>query len=302
MSDYISTADKIETPFSDDEIEKPDAAEDEDAPGLSPVERATRKERRTLRIKQKLDEGKQAKEELAKERQEKQQLAERLARLEGVVSTQQRLTQPAPVDPYQARLQAIRERQAREYNQLQAEIKAGTYTPEREKYYAQVSAEIEDEKGAVYTERALATRVPVIKQDVARQKWEDKYPQVYGNQQAYEFADATFRRRKALGEAVTENLVDEIMTETINTLKLPGAKRGPTDNERARLSGRPSSGGGGGNGGPTGGIQMTKELRRMAIAAYAGELGSDGKPLTEEQAVRKWVDGPGKTLRKEKVL
>jgi DNA segregation ATPase FtsK/SpoIIIE-like protein len=291
MSDYLSTNDKIETPFSDDDIERPEEENDE-APGLSPIERATRKERRTMRIKQKLDEGKQAKEELARERAEKQALAERVARLEGAVAATSR---PVPSqDPYTARLAAIRERQTREYAQLQAEIRAGTYDEARAKHYEQVSAEIEDEKGTVYTERALAQRIPALRQDNARQKWEDKYPEVYGSKQAYAYAEATRNRRLALGEKETVELVDEVMAETMTALKL-GKPKGPSQNERARLSGTSSSGGGGGNsGGPSGGVQMTKELRKMAVSLYSD--------LSEEEAVKKWVNGPGKQLRKDKVL
>jgi len=299
MSDYVSTNEKIETPFSDDDVERPDE-ENDDAPGLSPVERATRKERRTMRIKQKLDEGKQAKEDLARERTEKQALAERVARLEGAVAATSRPA--APVDPYAARLATIRERQAREFAQMQAEIKAGTYTEERNAHYIQVNNEIEDEKGTVYTERALAQRIPALRQDNARQKWEDKYPEVYQNKQAYAFAEATRNRRLALGEKETVELVDEVMAETMATLKL-GKPKGPSQNERARLSGTSSSGGGGGNsGGPSGGIVMTKELRSMALSMYNGETDAKGQPLSDEAKIKRWVDGPGKQLRKDRVL
>ena len=119
---YVSSG-PIDVPFSDDDAERPEA-EDEDQPGLSPAEKATRKERRTLRIKSKLDAGKQAIEDLAKERAEKQHLAERLARLEGVVSATAPKVEPA--DPYKARLDAVRARQEREYANLQAETKGGS--------------------------------------------------------------------------------------------------------------------------------------------------------------------------------
>jgi hypothetical protein len=297
---YVSTAPDNGVPFSDDDAESPEE-ENDDAPGLSPVERATRKERRTMRIKHKLDEGKQAKEELAREKSEKQALIERVARLEGVVSATQR---PAPaVDPYAARLVAIRERQTREYAQLQAEIKAGTYTEDRARHYERVSAEIEDDKGTVLAERALAQREPVLQQAAARARWKEKYPEVYNKPEAYTYAEGTRNRRCALGEKETVELVDEVMAETMAVFRLGKATKGATQNERARLSGTSSSGGGGGNsGGPSGGIVMNKELRSMALSMYSGETDAKGRALTDDEKIKKWVDGPGKQLRKDKVL
>jgi hypothetical protein len=301
-NEYVSTGGAIEVPFSDDEVERPED-ENEDAPGLTPVERSNRKQRRTERIAAKLAEGKLAKEELAKERAEAKELRERLARLEGVVSTQQAATRPAAPDPYQVRLEAVRKRQEREYANLQAETKGGSVPlpPERAEYYTRVSAEIEEEKMTTVTERALARTVPDIKAATSRQKWEERYPDVYSNPRAYQFAEATRNRRLALGEQETVELVEEVMEETRTALKL-GPKKGPTANERARMSGVSSSGSGGGNGATGGGIQMTKELRAMALSVYRGEPGPDGKPMTEEQAIKKWADTAGRELRKQKVL
>ena len=291
-NEYVSNGGAIEVPFSDDQEERPEA-EDEDAPGLSPAERSNRKQRRTERIAAKLAEGKLAKEELAKERAEAKELRERLARLEGVVSTHQAATRPAAPDPYQARLEAVRKRQSEEYNRLTAETKLGPLSPERAEYYTRVSAEIEEEKMTAVTERALARTVPEIKQATSRQKWEERYPDVYGNQRAYAYAEATRNRRLALGEQETVEMVEEVMEETRVALKL-GGKKGPSENVRARMSGVSSSGNGGGNSSTGGGVQMTKELRRMATALYSD--------LPEEEAVKKWANTAGKQLRKDKVL
>ncbi len=305
MSDFISTNDsKVEpTPFSDDDIERPDVSEDDEAPGLSPVERATRKERRTLRIKSKLKEGETAKEELVRERAEKQALAERVARLEGVVSAQQAGTRPAAVDHYAERLASIRAKQAREYQSALAEQAAngGKLPDERARHYEQVAAEIEDEKMQVGVDRALAKQVPVIQQTAARDRWKEKYPEVYAKPEAYAFAEARRNVRMALGEKETVELVNEVMDEAMATFKL-GPKRGATANERARMSGVSSSGGGGGDNRVSGGIQMTPELRRMALAAAAGDTDDKGRPLSDDAKIKKWVDGPGRELRKQKVL
>lgn len=296
MSDnYVSTGGAIEVPFSDDETVKDDELIlDDEAPSLSPQERLTRKAKKSERIKLILDEGKKSKEEVTKLRGELDQLKAAQAELRGYMQAQNHQKQASEQwkDPYQSRLELIRARQSEAYQAAQNEIKAGTFTAERVAHYEKISHEIEDEKGAVYTERALAQREPQQQQNHARQAWVSKYPEVYSNPNAYQYAESTFNRRKALGEQATHELVDEIMAETMNTFKL-GPKRGPTSSEKARMSGIASSGSGGG-GSTSGGITMNKDLKKMATALYSN--------LSEDEAVKKWTNTVGKQLRKDKVL
>lgn len=288
----------VAVPFSDDETVKDDDLTTDDAPASAsetPEERASRRQKRQERLQLKLQEGKQSKEALARVEAEKRELETRLARLEGVVSAQRQ--QPSPPtdgkDPYDRALDAVYEKQNNAYLAAQAEVKAGTFTPERAKHYDQIAREVETEKTAIHTERALARRMPAIRQEQAQQVWTQKYPEVYSNPRAYQYADATFKRRTALGDVVTNEMVDEIMVDTMAQFKL-GKKAPPTATERSRMSGMPASGGGGGGGGDSRSIEMTPALRRMATAAYGD--------LPEAEAIKKWVNGPGKRLREKKVI
>lgn len=300
MSDYMQ-GDKdnaTAVPFSDDEAEQPKEAEDllaEDSPDASPEERITRKQKRQARIQQLLADGKQSKEEAKALRDELSGMKSEMERMKGFLAASSQRQPPAQpaADPYQKELDAIYERQSNAYAAAQAEIKAGTWNAERQKYYEREARAIELAKARVVTRAELDQRVPALQQAQVRQTWESKYPEVYGNERAFAYAKATFERRKALGDAVTNDLVDEVMNDTLTTFKL-GGKRAPSASEKAKLSGLPASGTGGGGGNKGAGITLTPELRRMAVARYSD--------LPEAEAIKKWVNGPGKKLRAQKVL
>jgi len=300
MSDFmVGNADNaVQVPFSDDKDEdKPEDLLAEDDSGGSPEERITRKAKRQERITRLLHEGKQSKEEAAELKAERVQLKaeqddlrQRLARLEGQVSVQ------APgsdgKDPFERELDEVYELQSSAYQSAQAEIKAGTFTEARARHYEGVARDIESRKSRVHTRRELAMREPAQRAEQGRQAWVQKYPDVYGNPNAYEYAEGRFKQRKALGEAVTHALVDEVMNETMTAFRL-GRKPAPSASERSRMSGVPSSGSGGGGRGDSG-LTMTPELKRMAVARYSD--------ISEADAIKKWVNGPGKKLRDRKVL
>lgn len=291
----------ISVPFSDDESElKPEqlTEDEDDKPSASPEERITRKAKRQERIKRLLDEGKKNGEEVKTLKGELEALKAETLRLQGFVAAQaQRPPEKTDgKDEYDRELDAIYEKQANAYNAAQAEIKAGTFDEKRSKYYEQVAREIETAKTRVHTRRELAQQEPARRAEQGQQRWVNQYPDVYRDPQAYQYAEATFRRKQALlpqGSPVTEDMVHEVMRETMTTFKL-GPKQAPSASEKSRLSGLPSSGSGGGSRSDGAGIQMTPELRRMAIAAYGD--------LPEAEAIKKWANGPGKRLRERKVL
>lgn len=292
MSEYISTADPVNVPFSDDDesVSDDQLILDENDPTASPSERVTRAKKKSERVARLLAEGRQSKEEAAALRAEMAEIKANQARLEGFVSAQRQPQQQG--DPYAARLEQIRKRQAHEYELLQAETKAGTLTAERARYYNDVAAEIEDAKATVIAERTMARVAPQQRQEQAQQVWAHKYPEVYGNPKAFQYAQATYQRKLIAGENVEgAEAVDHIMQETMTALRL-GGKGKPTATEKARLSGQSSGGSSGGTAGP--GVPMTKDLRRMATALYSD--------LSEDDAVKKWANTVGKTLRKDKVL
>lgn len=284
-------------PFSDDEAAKPandSELLEEDSPTDTPEVRAQRRERRQERLSGLLRDGKQSKEELASLRAEAQKTREELAALRGYVAAQptQRPSNDTGRDLYELQLDAVYARQSEAYNAAQAEIKAGTFTAERQQHYERIAREVESAKTRIHTERVVDSRVPAARAESAQQVWVQKYPEVYQNPKAFQYAQATWQRRQALGDAGTNDLVDEIMAETMAQFKL-GKRPAPSQSERTRMSGVPSSGSGGGSARGTG-IVMNPTFKRMAAAAYP--------EMSEADAEKKWVNGPGKKLRDKKVI
>jgi len=283
-------------PFSDDDKEsaEKDDAFDELPATASPEERLTRQRKKDERTKRLLDEGRKNGEEVKTLREKQSTLERELAELRA------RVNQPPPPappadgkDPYEAALDAVYEKQGHAYQAAQAEIKAGTWTEERQRYYEKVARDIEAEKTKIHIQAGIARDAQNRRAESAQQVWVNRYPEVYGNQRAYQYAEATFRRRQAMGDAVTNELVDEVMREAMTTFKL-GPKTAPTASEKSRLSGVSAGGNSGSSSRGADGITLTPELRRMAIAAYSD--------LSEADAIKKWVNGSGKRLREKKVL
>jgi hypothetical protein len=297
VSDYMQ-GDKdnsVAVPFSDDESAAPENDNDEDSPSASPEERKLRSQRRAERITRLLQESKERAAKV-KELEERDAKREReLAELRGAVAANQnmiaRQQASSEKDPYESQLDAIYERQSRAYNSAQAEIKAGTMTPERQAYYEREAREIESAKTRVHTQRVVEDQAQRLRQESAQQVWVQKHPEVYQNPRAFEYAKATYQRRLALGEVATNSLVDEVMEETKAQFKL-GAKPAPSASDRARMSGLPAAGSGGGGKSPSAGLPP--ELKRMALAAYSD--------LPEAEAVKKWEATTGKRLRAKKVI
>lgn len=286
----------VTVPFSDDEAEPKDVAElvADDDKGATPQEAISRKQKRQERLTKLLQEGKQSKEEVASLRSEQAELKAQLARLEGYVAASSQQSRPAnDVDPYKARLEQIETRRKEAWASAQAELKAGTMDEKRQAYYEGVSREIEEAKGEVFADRAIARREPAQRQDSARQQWVNQYPEVYRNENAFKYAQARAQMRQADGEQLTEEVTHDILQEARTRFKL-GPKKAPTVSERDRFSGMASSGNGGGGGSGDTGIVMKPEYRKMATALYSD--------LPEKEAIKKWVNGPGKKLRQAKVI
>ena len=296
MSDFMqgNPDNSIAVPFSDDESEKPEDLTAEPPPTASPEERRTRRQKQEERIKRIVDEGKENKEKVGQLTNETELLKRQLAEL------QQRVYQPPPPpsdgkDPYERELDAIYERQQEAYAAAVAEQKAGTWNESRQKHYEKIARDIETSKSTVLVKRMIDAQRESQRAEQAQQVWVQKYPEVYRDQRAYQYAEASFRRKQALmgpGEQVTNAMVDEVMQEAMTQFKL-GPRTAPSASERQRMSGIPSSGANGGNSGPPG-IRLTPELKRMAVAAYS--------ELPEEEAIKKWVNTTGKRLREKKVL
>lgn len=290
----------VAVPFSDDDTEAKKQGElfaDEDAPDASPEERKTRKEKRQQRLTQLWRDGEETKKKYGSLQTEHEDLKRQLAELRGFVAANQN-ARPQPAndnakDPYEAQLDAVYARQQEAYTAAQAEIKAGTFDDKRQKHYEQVAREIERDKTQIHAAAVMARQEGTRKQEQAQQVWVQKYPEVYGDQRAYQYAEATAKQRVALGETWSNQLVDEVMNDAMTRFKL-GPKKAPSASDKARLSGIGASGNGGGSAPSSSGITMTPELKRMATALYSD--------LPEADAIKKWVNGPGKRLREKKVI
>lgn len=296
MSDYRQgdpDGQSVSVPFSDDEVVRDDELITEDErPSASPEERQTRKERRQARLQGIIQQGKKTAEELEGEKKANAELRERLARLEGVVIANQ--PRQAPSDgrtELDLELDQIYADQQAAYAAAQAEVKSGSFSESRQKYYEGVARDIETRKTRAHTRAAMAEVEPVREQRQAQQIWVQKYPDVYKNPRAFQYAQGRYAQRAAMGEAITNGVVDEIMSETMTQFKM-GARPAPTQSERAKLSGVSSSGSGGTRG--DGGITLTPAIRQMAIAAYEG--------LPEDEAIKRWTNKTGKRLRERKIL
>jgi hypothetical protein len=281
-------------PFSDDESAAASDTEalEEDKPTDSPEERVTRKRRRQERLNRLITEGKQSKEELASVKAELERLKGEQAAIQRQVATAQRpANDTAQPDPYEKQLDAIYERQAEAYASAQAEVKAGTFTPDRQKHWERVGRDIESAKTRIHTQRLMDEQAHSRRAEQAQQVWVQKYPDVYQNPKAFQYAQATYQRRKALGEVDSNDLVDDIMRETMTQFRL-GAKPAPSATERSRMSGVPAAGSGGSS--KPAGIVMNPAFERMAKAAYP--------ELSDADAIKKWAQGTGKRLREKKVI
>lgn len=281
-------------PFSDDEVVRDDELiTDGAAPaGETPEQRETRLEKRRARAKEREDERKEQRERLARVEGELQQERAARARLEGMV------TRPAPApgkDPYAEALDQVYAEQQESYRAYESELAAGggKMPAERVKHYEGLSRQYETRKGQIHSEAAVARSRHEIRQESAQQVYVQKYPDVFGNSTSFEYAQTLSRQRQLRGERITPEVVEEIVNQTRVDLKM-GGKPAPSKNERDKFSGTSSSGGGGGSSDTSGGIRMTADLRKMAIALHP--------ELPEKEAIQKWADSAGKELRKAKVL
>lgn len=296
MSKNYVTQDPSHVPFSDDEAVRDDELITDGAALASPEEQKARAERRKERAAERERERKELAEKVKAFEERDAKLDRELAELRGELRAVRQQSAPSgSSDPYAQRLDLVYRRQQDAYKAMQAEAKGGALDEDRTAYYEGIAREIEQEKAQIAAERVLARHAPAQEQRAAQQRWRDKYPEIYGNPRAYQFASASYERRKALlepGQEPTNEMVDEAMEEARAQFRLGVKRSAPSASDRQRLSGMPSSGSGGGPSGA--GVTMTPELRKMALALHSD--------LPEEEAVKRWANTAGRALREKKVL
>lgn len=291
-----SVRDKAVTvPFSDDETNKEAAELDEDKPDASPEERKTRSQKRAERVKRIMDEGAQHKQRADKLESELGSLRGEVERLKGFATAVAQ--RPVPQadggkDPYERDLDAVYKKRDDAYTAMQAEMKAGALSDERTRHYHNIGREVEAEISRIHIAKALAANEVQRRAESSQAVWRNKYPEVYDNPKAYQYAEGLYRMRRA-DEPDSNALVDDCMQQAMTRYKLGGRSQ-PTASDRAKMSGVPTGGSSSGGSREPAGIRMTKNLNKMATAAYPD--------LPEEEAVKRWVNRTGKRLRERKVL
>lgn len=282
-----------DVPFSDD---SEDVTDDQlDTSGNSPEDKATRLEKRRERAAERERERKETGERLVRLEAELQAERAERARLAGYVQATVKPVQGP--DPYQQRLDAVYAEQNETYQAYVAETAAAhaakkALAPERQAFFDTRARGFEERKADIISERAIARVMPTLRQETAQQTWTQRYPDVWNNPQALKYAQATWEQKKALGLDGTHELAAEVYEEARRVFKTQG-KPAPSSRDRDKLSGIPAAGGGGGAP-PAGDIQMTRDLRMMAIAKYSD--------LPEDKAIAKWKANEGRALRLAKVL
>jgi len=284
-------------PFSDDdERQSAEADEDPDEPGLTDDVRRTRRARRSERTSARLKAGEEAQALAVRLENENRQLANRLARLEGAHIQLANQSATPPVDPYEARLKQIEDRRDFELRQAQAEVKAGTYTPERDAHFKKLGDDLDRERVDILFEKKMAQRDPQllaqVQSTVAQNQWQMQYPDVYSNDRARAWAFSRKNMLVAEGKQDSVQLNHDVLREAQEKFNLT-PKEKPSQSLRSKLSGHPASGASteAGPGTKGGGIVMTKELSRIARARFPG--------LKGPEADKKWAQTIGKRMREK---
>lgn len=303
---YVSSEKEITVPFSDDTSEEVSddqlIIEEEKLKLTNPVEAQNRREKRRARAQERERERKQAEEDLKKLRESSAKTERELAELRGYVTAQAQRPGPQTStdgkDEFQKRLDDIESERKDAYAAYAAELQSGKMTPERQAHWDSKGRALDERRSETIVERQIAkARVQDEQSRVANegmQFWRQRYPEVYRDPKAAYWARAHAMQRIAEGEPDGPELVEKAMEAAKIKFKLGKPTSAPTATERARMTGIPSSGGGGGDGKASGGIVMTRELKKMAEAMYSD--------LPQEKAWQKWANDIGRPLRERKVL
>ncbi len=280
-------------PFSDDEEASADGDDDPDEPGLAPDVKKARNKRRGERIGERLRAGEQAKVDAAAARQENAELRDRLARLEGAHVQLASQGATPQVDPIEKRLAEIETERDAQIAAAEAEVLAKKYTVERAAHYKAIGEKLDRERVDLLVEKKLVGRDSqlraAVQTTVAQNQWQMQYPEIYGNPRALAWATSKHQMELAEGKQQSTELIHQVMAETKKRFNM-APKEKPSASLRSKFSGHPASGAST-EAGPAakGGIVMTKELSRIARAAYPG--------LPKAEAEKKWAQKTGKRMR-----
>lgn len=270
----------------DDDNDRPEESVEVDETDSDPVVRPTRAEKKRERLR--------LRDELEETRRKNNELAERIARMEGAQSAMHRQAAVRDETDDEDELDSVLESYQSELESAWNALRAkGANATEQDKEAYRLKAKEIDKKKAIATadiivKRRMGEVTEAQSQEAVRAAIRTRYSDVYSNPRAVQYAEGEYRKLVALGERGTpEQVLDKAMEAARTAFRMRSAPP-PTERDRRQFSGpprgrAPSTGGGDDSGGE---IRMTKDLRRMARAMYPN--------LSEAESYKKWAQGPGK--------
>lgn len=226
----------------------------------------------------------------AKEKAEReaQELRERVARLEGNMSSFSR--QPPPQDRRSDPLEDAIEEHKREARQFHNWVNSKTnWTPEEQKEAEDKAWELrlrEGELAAARAQRRMAPSPDMARKQALAQQVQIRYPDVFSSpkrDQILRLATAYEAQEVALGKHASWELLDDAMKRAKIQL---GAESppAPSSAQKRRYTSQPRRAGTSGSGQRT--VRLSKVDRQMALEMYRPSL-QDGS-MTEQQAMKQY--------------
>ena len=288
----LDTADDEDPIPLDEPEEEPDAQEGE--PQARPSKR--RRGQAYKELEQRLEEERKAREQTE---QRLQQIAQQSQQFQQQVFQRMQQSGDPQKDPREKEWEdalAAEDALVEEWNLRQ---QAGQITPDYEREFRKKVHQVRERQLDARLNMRQAQQPPQLspqQQYVQQLQYQlaAEFPEVYQNQQAAHWTRGEIQKRMAMGEPLAQ-AARAAMTEARQYFYGKGGE--PPASLRQKLQG--PSRGAGGVGAPTHVARPRpgEPYYEMAVALYQDEIES-GR-LTEQQAVEKWVRGPGKAILQE---
>lgn len=172
-----------------------------------------------------------------------------------------------PVDPELQHVETELERLSREQESIMRQYSAAP--PAQQAELQKQYRALEDQRGERIADKALLKRRPSqqqVSQAETRRQFEARYPDIVGNEKAFNYAAGTFQRMRATDPNFVDSweTFDKIAEETRTTMGMKGYKA--SEATRRRYGGRPTGGSGGG--GEAEPAVLLGHERKLARAKY----------------------------------
>lgn len=273
LRDRMRAAREVDT----EEVVVEDPPDDDEEEEVAEAKEAalTRREKRGARVT--------ARERAAAAEAEARVLREQLALRQAEKPAQSQPQQNAALADVDRRLREGFKRQTALFDEYEA--KKERLSPREHQEYYDKGVELEVELGMLKTERYEVLSEPKRRQQAVLEQARSEWPDVYGNQQAIDYAAGRLRQLMALGHQDSKQLHDQVMLETREAIL--GKRPKPDALQRQRATGISSAVAPAGAPAPVK-LSMPKgsPLYRMATAMYPD--------LEPAAACQKWANKNGK--------